>query len=156
MCCRFTHLSTLVVLSAVLLYSCSNSQATAPPPDPQTERFANYLRYNFDDSIPNAPHVYILIARKDARENISKLLLKMRPQLLAEDARNYSSIISAAVPIADSLLPKGSIKTDWDGAIDKLILPLSGITIIQTRDHKIVKLFQASDAVERNESVFFQ
>jgi hypothetical protein len=141
--CFFPVLFFITILSSPF-YSCSNSEAIPPPPDSQTQVFANYLAYNFNDSIVSARHVYIVISKKDSRENISIIMNKIRPQLLLRDERNFSTIISSAVPLADSLLPPGKIKTDWDGAIDKLDLPLSGVTIIRTIKNKIVNVFSVS------------
>jgi len=135
----FSILISIAILSTAF-YSCSNSQATPPPPDPQTELLKSYLQFNFGDSIVTANHLYILIAKKDARENIAAILEKIRPRLFLKNPTSYSTIISVDMPIADSLLPAGKVKTDWDGAIDKLKLPLSGVTLIQTAENKFVKL----------------
>ncbi|MDQ3108876.1 MAG: hypothetical protein M3R17_03185 [Bacteroidota bacterium] len=121
----------------LLNFNCSSSQATPPAPDRLTEKFSAYLKANFDDSIPGENHLYFLIAKKESPENISQILLRLKDELRQMPKEHYTMIFNAAVPVPDSLIPKGNSQTDWDGEIEKLELNLAGVTIIQTTGHKV-------------------
>ncbi|MCX6311532.1 MAG: hypothetical protein NT084_07825 [Bacteroidetes bacterium] len=56
----------------------------------------------------------------------------------------YSSIVSVNMPIDDSMMLPGKIHTDWNGAIDKLNLNLSSVTLIQTENNKIADILPLS------------
>jgi hypothetical protein len=146
-------LSRLLFFICISLFfiSCEPSEATVPPVDPQTETFANYLSYNFGDSIGSGHHLFILITKKDSRENVSSILNTLHQWATEKLAHSCTTIISSDMSVADSLLIKGSIKTDWDGTIDKMKLPLSGVTIVLTANKKIEKIFALTTENVKNE-----
>ncbi len=147
---------TICSLIAISNFSCINSKTSSPPPDSQTQEFSTYLKNNFDDSISHPHHLYILISKKDSRENISSILKKISHKLSGKQSDTYSTIISSGIPLPDSLLPPGKILTDWDCAIDKLKLPLTGVTLIQTSENKLTDLLPLTMENADNENGFIE
>jgi hypothetical protein len=134
----------ILTIFSLLFFSCSTSVATPPPLDPATEKFSMYLKLNFEDSIPNTRHLYVLISKKDSRENVSKILSRLNVEMGNKKPETYSSIVSVNMPIDDSMMLPGKIHTDWNGAIDKLNLNLSSVTLIQTENNKIADILPLS------------
>ncbi len=132
------------IIFSVLFFSCSASEAIPPLRDPTTEKFSSYLQLNFADSIPNSHHLYILISKKDSRENVSKILSRLKMEMRNKKTETFTSIISVNMPIADSLILPGKIHNDWDAAVDKLGLNLSSVALIQTEKNKIADILQLS------------
>lgn len=134
------HLFFSLLLTGIAFtnFCCSSSQATPPSVDPSTKKFGTYLKANFDDSIPAAHHLYFLISKNDARENIYVILARLKEELKTMPKDHYTMIFSVNVPVVDSLIPKGNSHTDWNGALEKLEMNLAGVTILQTADHKVI------------------
>jgi hypothetical protein len=126
---------------ALINFNCSSSEAVVPP-DVKTGKFSSYLKENFDDSIGSAPHLYFLIAPKDSRQNISLVLARLKDELKNITRQNYTMIISANVPVADSLIPKENSRTDWDNAIEELGFNFSGVAIVQTKNRCVTDILQ--------------
>ena len=146
----------LPLIIALINFSCSSSEAVTPPRSPKTEKFSNYLRENFDDSIPAEAHLYFLVTKKDPREKITVILNRVETELKDMPKSRYSMIFSVNVPLADSLIPKENSRTDWDNAIEKLEFNLSGVVAIQTRDHAIIDMLQLNPEASGMEKKFLE
>lgn len=146
----------LPFIIAVINFSCSSPEAVAPTRSPKTEKFSNYLRENFDDSIPSGPHLYFLVAEKNTHEKIIAILSRLKSELKSVPKNRYSMIFSVNVPVADSLIPKENSRTDWDNSIEKLGFNLSGVAVIQTRDHNIIDMLQLSAEASGMEKKFLE
>lgn len=141
---RFFFLLFFLNIFLSLFFSCSSSDASPPPVDPATEKFSSYLKNNFADSIPYQHHLYILVSKKNSRENVAKILSRLKMEMKNKKTENFSTIISVNMPIADSLILPGKIHNDWDAAVDELGLNFSCVTFIQTEKNKIAEILQLS------------
>jgi hypothetical protein len=133
---RLIFLAFLFQVS-VFLFSCASKETASSPPDPATENFNAYLRLNFDDSVPGNPHLFILISKKASRENTAEILDRLKNEVQDEKTNSITSILSVNMPVADSLIPKGNLHTDWNAALDKLKINSSAVTLIRTDSCKI-------------------
>lgn len=120
----------------LFLIACQFTDARTPAPDPRTTSFTSYLKINFGDSIPSQKHTYVLVSDKDSRQNVAAILHELRPELQAMKRETYSFILSVDMPVADSLLPSG-VRTDWDGALERLKLVTAGVMLVETENRCI-------------------
>ena len=154
---HFLSTAISIWILTLLFNSCdSGSHSDFIQTDSQTKTFSSYLKNNFGDTIESEHHLYILIAKKDLRENISQIVRKISGKLLQRENSSYSTIISSNIQLADSILPQGKILTDWDDAIDNMKLPLTGVTLIQTSDNKLFDLLPLTTENVDNANVFLE
>lgn len=130
-----TSISAAAIFFLLLFSSCQFTDARLPA-DSRTAALSSYLKVNFGDSIPSQKHTFVLVSDKDSRQNVAAILHELRPELQARKRETYSFILSADMPVADSLLPSG-VRTDWDGALDRLKLVTAGVVLVQTEGGRI-------------------
>ncbi|HTL82643.1 MAG TPA: hypothetical protein VL651_13110 [Bacteroidia bacterium] len=119
------------------LPSCDNSAATTPPSkDATTLALEHYLADNYGDSIGDEKCFYVLVSKKATTERIAMKMKFLKDIFSASPKTMISIIISSAVPLQDSL-QFATTKTDWDGAVDKLSIVNSSVTVIRTANGKI-------------------
>lgn len=145
----------LLILIAEIYCSCNPVQS-APLTDPLTENFRVYLKVNYDDSIPKSPHLFILVSKKDSRENVAGMLNRLNSEIEHRKAETITSVISVNMPLADSLLPHGKIHTDWNATIDKLNFNLSAVTLLKTDSNKVIAIFQFPNEQSGMEKQFLE
>ncbi|MBI3509643.1 MAG: hypothetical protein HY064_03195 [Bacteroidetes bacterium] len=134
----FPLLISFFVLAATLYSSCENSEATSPSPDHNTLLLKHYLEDNFGDSIPQATHYFIMVCKKGSREQVAKKLDHINRLFIHIPRSEYSAFISTNMPVNDSVLPLCASQTDWDASIEKLELLYSSVTLIKTKNGRIV------------------
>ncbi|MGL4596020.1 MAG: hypothetical protein ACRCYO_00740 [Bacteroidia bacterium] len=109
--------------------------------DKQTEIFNYYLHQAFSDSIATLPQLYVLVPRNSCKGCIQAQMRKIRSSIAP-----YGSIACAGIvaPESVSLASMDSIcptKIDTLGLLDRINLPISGITLIHTENGRVVGIF---------------
>ncbi len=132
---RTYSIAIAAFLLPVFFIACQFTDARLPA-DSRTAALSGYLKVNFGDSIPSQKHTFVLVSDKDSRQNVAAILHELHPELLAKKRETYSFILSADMPVADSLLPSG-VRTDWDGALERLKLVTAGVMLGETEGGRI-------------------
>lgn len=134
-----------VAAAAFVFPSCTSSEAGTPQADAQSQAFNRYLRYNFGDSIGEERHVYLVITKKSNRSIVPEKLRQLSPLLNELPNGTCTAILSADVPVADSLLPACHCITDWDATVDRLDLFPAPLMLVATARGRITELLRVSD-----------
>jgi hypothetical protein len=115
-------------------------QQLATNEDKQTQIFQHYLSTAFHDSLRADPQVYILIPRNSCKGCLYAQLKKIKSELV-----QYTNTPSQGI-IAWETIPDSSLKNICPSKIDSLDfmdrinLPIGGITLIYTNQKKVIEL----------------
>jgi hypothetical protein len=128
--------TALTFLFFLILFSCGNSHSK--PVDTQTKIFSHYLYTAFGDNIAQTPCVYVLVPRNSCKGCLQNQLRKVKAAIAPYSSTPCFGIVAQeSIPIAslDSICPT---KTDTLGLLDRINLPISGITLIRTDNYRVV------------------
>lgn len=124
----------------VVMIACSS----APKRDPQSEVFAYYLRSAFGDSIPDAKHTWVLVPQNGCKGCRQSELALLHEELRMTGVQELEYVFSPDVPVPVTLVRPAGYRIDDKGLIDKINLPVSNITIIQTENGRILQLHEVT------------
>jgi hypothetical protein len=118
-----------LLLLFLCLSSCANKQ---PQADKTTETFNYFLKESLGDSIPQTAKIWVLIPQNGCK-GCRQSGIKKLAEILNQNHPEISVIISPA--ITDTILIPA--RFDHSGLIDQINLPVSGFTIIKTKNKKV-------------------
>ncbi|CAN5233056.1 hypothetical protein BH09BAC5_BH09BAC5_13240 [soil metagenome] len=124
--------------------------------NPNTQKLSSYLKINFDDSIPTDEHLFILITKKENAATEEIILSRLKKELLNAGKNNYTVIIGADNAVSNSIETFENKRIDWDGAIEKLNLNLSGVTLLKTSEKNVIDQLNLDKDVFGMEQKFIQ
>jgi hypothetical protein len=132
-------------LSFILFAACASDPAPKQSDKP-TRVFNYYLRTAFDDSIPAAPQLYLLVPQTGCKGCMVRQINTMAESLRAENnlpvqlimARNISDIDSLTSYVQQS-------RFDSLGLMDRIDLPIAGVTLIKTEKGSITSVLPMRD-----------
>ena len=137
----------MLLVLLVVIIACSHPQQR----DQRSQVFAYYLRKAFGDSVPEQKHTWILVPENGCKGCRQSELALLHEALRTTGVQELEYVFSPDVPVPVTLVRPAGFRIDQKGFIDKINLPVSNITIIQTEKGRVVKLHEVS--AERMDSI---
>lgn len=119
------------ILLALLLFSCAEEA------DERTRILEDYLRERFDRSIPDG-RTYFVIVPHGCQGAIIESLRSMDPESLTREKVRVIASNEAALRYVE--LPEDQVLWDRAGTLDRLALPLHGLSLIVTEDGTLKRI----------------
>ncbi len=143
-------ISCIILLASMLLsFNCSDKSKD----DRNTEVFSNYLRDEFQLSIPEEKHYYLLIPRLICRGCVQAGITSIAENAKEDDYRKMTFITSNKESFLEPVKPHASILQDKAGKLDFLSINAANITVITTEKGKVTSVFKTttenSDTIQR-------
>jgi hypothetical protein len=124
-----------LILTVVVLFALSSC---TEKPDKNTMLFSAYLSKEFNTTIPDSLHYYILIPRMVCK-GCSVNTLKDLDSLMVVNDQNYFTFISTNESFTNRELANVKFfKFDTHGRLDNLDLDIANITVVKTKSGKVL------------------
>jgi len=118
-----------------------------PPADKTTKIFSKYLEAEFNSTIPDSLHYYILVPQLTCQSCAASTLSELANNLRPEQNKKITFITTNQQLIPESLytIP---VLTDKNQTLDNLNLPIANVTLLETLNKKVifVKPFYTHDS----------
>ncbi len=121
-----------------LAFSCQENKKHVA--DKQTTIFNYYLHQAFNDSIATKPCLYVLVPQNSCKGCIQMQLRKIRSAIAPYGSISCLGIVApktVSLASMDSICPS---KTDTLGLLDRINLPISGITLVHTENRRVAHI----------------
>jgi hypothetical protein len=125
----------------IILMFASACASDAPPAqaDKPTRVFSYYLRTAFNDSIPVTPQLYMLVPQTGCKGCMVRQLGTLADSLRLENSVPVQLILARKIAGSDSLRPfVQQSRFDTHALMDRIDLPVAGVTLIKTNKGKVV------------------
>ncbi|MCU0432327.1 MAG: hypothetical protein MUC87_02600 [Bacteroidia bacterium] len=129
-------------LCSAFFFIAACASDTAPrQPDKPTRVFSYYLRTAFGDSIPQEAQMYMLVPQNGCKGCMVRQLGTLAESLRTENSLPVQLILARKISGTDSLRPFiQQSRYDTHALMDRIDLPVAGVTLIKTSRGKVVSV----------------